>query len=242
MRKMKMLQSIVHAVPLLLAVAQIDVRLLVPVVGLVGRVGSSGSSSGGGGGSSGTPRSFLRSLGVLLHVFRQVRLLRVRFAAELADVRLEVFRLLVLGYVLEERRLVLEALVARVALVRLVRLVGSRMRLQIAQLGERLGALRMAALVRLVAGVRADVLLQVTQLGELALADLAAVRLDAHVDARVLRQVRAVGERLGALRALVRLRLAHVDLRVQLQVRFRSEYLRVSVSDREREIASDATA
>ena len=76
----------------------------------------------------------------------------------------------------------------------------------------------MSTLVRLVARVRPDVLLQMTQLGELALTNLAAVRFDAQVDARVLRQVRAVGERLGALRAFVRLGLAHVDLRVELEV------------------------
>ena len=66
--------------------------------------------------------------------------------------------------------------------------------------------------------MRPDVLLQVGQLGELALANLAPVRLDAQVDAHVLGQVGAVGKGLAALAALVRLRLAHVDLRVQLQV------------------------
>ena len=66
--------------------------------------------------------------------------------------------------------------------------------------------------------MRPDVLLEVGELGELALADLATVRLDPEVDPRVLRQVGAVGEGLVARRALVRLRLAHVDLRVQLQV------------------------
>jgi len=65
----------------------------------------------------------------------------------------------------------------------------------------------------------------VAQLGELPLTDLAAVRLNAQVDPRVLRQVRGVRERLRALRALVRLRLAHVDLRVELQVRLATEYL-----------------
>jgi len=65
----------------------------------------------------------------------------------------------------------------------------------------------------------------VAQLGELPLTDLAAVRLNAQVDPRVLRQIRGVGERLRALRALVRLRLAHVDLRVELQVRLATEYL-----------------
>ena len=144
-------------------------------------------------------------------------------------------RLLVLGNVFEEGRFVLEALVARVALVGLVRLVAPRMRLEVAELREGLCAVRMSALVRLVARVRADVLLQVTQLGELALANLAAVRLDAQVDARVLRQVRAVGERLGALRAFVRLGLAHVDLRVELQVCLGAKDLHKTRGERERE-------
>lgn len=64
------------------------------------------------------------------------------------------------------------------------------------------------------------------QLGELPLANLAAVRLDAQVDPGVLGQVRGVRERLRALGAFVRLRLAHVDLRVELQVRLATEDLR----------------
>ena len=76
------------------------------------------------------------------------------------------------------------------------------------------------ALVRLVPCVRPDVLLKVGELGELALADLATVRLDPEVDPRVLRQVGAVGEGLVARRTLVRLRLAHVDLCVELKIRF----------------------
>lgn len=63
------------------------------------------------------------------------------------------------------------------------------------------------------------------QLGELPLANLAAVRLDAQVDPGVLGQVRGVRERLRALGAFVRLRLAHVDLRVELQVRLATEDL-----------------
>ena len=62
---------------------------------------------------------------VLLHVLGQVGLLRVGLAAELADVGLQVFGLLVLGYVVKQRVLVDEALVAGVALVRLVCLVAS---------------------------------------------------------------------------------------------------------------------
>lgn len=87
---------------------------------------------------------FVGPLGVLLHVFLQVRLLRVALAAVLTDVGLQMLALLVLGNVLEQRRLVAEALVARVALVRLVCLMAPRVRLQVAQLGERLLATRMS--------------------------------------------------------------------------------------------------
>jgi len=170
-------------------------------------------------------RPLVHPLGVLLHVLGQVRLLRVRLAAVLAYVRLEVFRLLVFGYVLEQRLLVLEALVARVALERLVRLVAPGVRLQVAELRERLGAARVPALVRLVTGVRAYVLLQVAELREPPLADVAPVRFDAQMDARVLAQVRAVGERLVALVAFVRFHVFDVQLRVQLQFRFGREYL-----------------
>jgi hypothetical protein len=105
-----------------------------------------------------------------------------------------VLGLLVLGDVLKQGYLVVEALVAGVALVRLVSLVASRVGLQVRQLGERLRATWMATLVRLVPCVRPDVLLKVGELGELALADLATVRLDPEVDPHVLRQVGAVGE------------------------------------------------
>lgn len=96
---------------------------------------------------------------MLLNVLGQIRLLRVRFAAIVANVRLEVFGFFVLGYVLEQGCLVLEAFVARVAFVWFVRLVGSRMRLQIAQLTEGFGAMRVAAAVRFVPRVRPHVLL-----------------------------------------------------------------------------------
>lgn len=134
-------------------------------------------------------RSLVGPLRVLLHVLRQIRLLRVALPAVLADVSLEMLALLVFGDVLQQRGLVGEALIAGVALVGLVGLMAPRVALQVAQLAEGLVAPRVATLVRLVARVRADVLLQVGQLGELALADLAAVRLDTEVDARVLRQV-----------------------------------------------------
>lgn len=126
---------------------------------------------------------------MLVHVFAQVRLLGVALAAVLADVRLEVLGLFVFRNVLEQVLLVGEALVAGVALERLVGLVAAAVALQVGQLREGLGAADLGAAVGLVTCVRADVLLQVGQLGELALADLAAVGLDAQVDARMLRQV-----------------------------------------------------
>jgi len=159
-------------------------------------------------------------------VLGQVGLLGVGLAAVLADVRLQVLRLLVLGDVLQQRRLVGEALVAGVALERLVRLVAPRVRLQVGELREGLLAAGMPALVRLVARMRPDVLLQMRELRELSLADLTAVRLDAQVDPGVLRQIRRVGEGLRALGALIRLRLPHVDLRVQLEICLRAKNLR----------------
>ena len=80
---------------------------------------------------------------------------------------------LVLWYVLQQRGLVHEALVAGVALVGLVRLVRPGVGLEVAELREGLGAPGRPALVRLVPRVGADVLLEVGQLSELALADLA---------------------------------------------------------------------
>jgi len=84
------------------------------------------------------------------------------------------------------------------------------MRLQVAELRERLGATRVPALVRFVARVGADVLLQVAELREPALADVAPVRFDAQVNARVLAQVRAVRERFVALVTFVRFHVFHV--------------------------------
>lgn len=155
----------------------------------------------------------------------QIRLLSVALAAILTDVCLKMFRLLVLGDVLEKAGLVGEALVARVALVRLVGLVAARVRLEVGQLREGFLASGMAALVRFVPSVGPDVLLQVGQLGELALADLAAVGLDAEMDARVLGEIAGVGKGLGALAALVGLGLAQMYLRVELQIGFGSEHL-----------------
>ena len=82
----------------------------------------------------------VRPVRVLLHVLCQVGLLSVTLATVGTDVRLQVLRLLVLGDVLEQGDLVVEALVAGVALVRLVSLVAPRVGLQVGQLGERLGA------------------------------------------------------------------------------------------------------
>lgn len=156
----------------------------------------------------------------------QIRLLGVALATVLADVRLQMLRLFVLGYVLKQAGLVGEALVAGVAFVRFVGLVTPRVRLEIGQLREGFLAAGVTTLVRFVAGVGANVLLQVRQLGEFALADFATVRLDAQMDPRVLREVARVGERLRALTALVRLRFSQMHLRVQLQIGLRTKHLK----------------
>ena len=77
---------------------------------------------------------------MLLHVLRKIRLLRVTLSTVGADVCLYMLGLLVLGDVLKEGLFVGEALVAGVALVRLVSLVASGVGLQVRQLGERLRA------------------------------------------------------------------------------------------------------
>lgn len=64
-------------------------------------------------------------LHVLTHVLQKIRLLDVALSAILADVRLEVFALLVPRDVFQQGRLVGEALVAGVALERLVGLVAT---------------------------------------------------------------------------------------------------------------------
>ena len=66
--------------------------------------------------------------------------LGVRLATVGADVSLNMFRIAMLGDVLQKGGLVREALVAGVALVRLVALVAPRVGLQVGQLGERLRA------------------------------------------------------------------------------------------------------
>lgn len=125
-----------------------------------------------------------------------------------------------LGYVLKERRLVREAFIARVAFEGFVRLVTAGMALKVAELRESFVATGMTAFVWLVTRMRTDVLLKVRQLRKLALANLTTVWLDPQVYTCVLRQVRAVGERFAALRTLVRLSFAHVQLCVQLEVCF----------------------
>lgn len=141
----------------------------------VSSVASLASVTGGhpSAGREKSARSLFRPVAVLLHVLGQVGLLRVALSAELADVSLQVLRLLVLGNVIEESVLVDEALVAGVALVGFVGLVASGVGLQVGELREGLGAAVVATLVRLVARVCADVLLQVRQLRELSLADFA---------------------------------------------------------------------
>jgi len=67
----------------------------------------------------------LRFLGVLLQMLLEVGLLRVRLAAQTADVRLQVLGVLVLGNVLQQGHLVGEALVAGVALERLIGLMAT---------------------------------------------------------------------------------------------------------------------
>ena len=85
-------------------------------------------------------RTLVCPVRVLLHVLRKVRLLRVTLSTVGADVCLYMLGLLVLGDVLKEGLFVGEALVAGVALVRLVSLVAARVGLQVRQLGEGLRA------------------------------------------------------------------------------------------------------
>ena len=77
---------------------------------------------------------------MFLHVLGQVGLLRVGFPTVRTDVSLQVFGLLVLGDVVEEGGLVVETLIAGVALVGLVSLMTPGVGLQVGQLGEGLGA------------------------------------------------------------------------------------------------------
>ena len=85
-------------------------------------------------------RSLVRSISVLLHVFRKIRLLSVTLATVGADVCLYMLRLLMLGYVVEQGLLVSKTFIAGVTLVGLVRLVTPGVGLQVGQLGEGLGA------------------------------------------------------------------------------------------------------
>lgn len=129
------------------------------------------------------------------------------------------------GDMFQQILFVREAFVTGVAFKGLIGLVAATMALEVGELREGLGATNLCAPIGLVTCVGSDMLLQMGELGELALADLAAVGFDPKVDARVLCKVRGVGERLRALRAAVRLRLAQVDLRVELQICFRAKHL-----------------
>ena len=112
--------------------------------------------------------------------------------------------------VLEQRLLLRKAFVTRITFERLVRLVATRMTLQIAELRERFGTVGVPTLVRLLPGMRAHVLLQMRELRELTLTYLALVGFDAEMDARMLTQVRTICEGFAALGTFVRLHLAHV--------------------------------
>lgn len=168
----------------------------------------------------------VRSLGVLLHVLGKVGFLGVGLATVLADMGLQMLRFFVLGNMLQQRWLIGETLVARVALEGFVRLVAPGVRLEIRQLGKCFQTTDMSTFVRLVTGVSTDVLLQVGQLGEFPLANLAPVRLDAQVYPSVLRQIAGVCERLIALGTFVGFCLSHVNLRVRLEICFRCENLK----------------
>ena len=85
-------------------------------------------------------RSLVRSISVLLHVFRKIRLLSVTLATVGADVCLYMLRLLMLGYVVEQGLLVSKTFIAGVTFVGFVSLMTARVRLQVGQLGEGLGA------------------------------------------------------------------------------------------------------
>ena len=77
---------------------------------------------------------------MFLHVFGQVSLLCVGFTTVRTDVSLQVFGLLVLRDVIQERGLVMKTFIAGVTLVGFVSLMTARVRLQVGQLGEGLGA------------------------------------------------------------------------------------------------------
>lgn len=165
------------------------------------------------------------SLGVLLHVLGEIGFLGVGFATVLTDVSLQMLGFLVLGNMLQQRGFIGETFVARVALEGFVRLVASRVRLEIRQLGKCLQTTDMSTFVRFVTGVSTDVLLQVGQLSEFSLANLAPVRFDAQVYPSMLREITRVCECLIALGTFVGFCFTHVNLRVQLEIRFRCENL-----------------
>lgn len=75
--------------------------------------------------------SLICSLGVLLHVLGEIGFLGVGFATVLTDVGLQMFGFLVLRNMLQQGGFIGETFVARVALEGFVRLVASRVRLEI---------------------------------------------------------------------------------------------------------------
>ena len=80
-----------------------------------------------------------------------------------------------LGNVLEQRLLLRKAFITRITFKRLIRLVATRMTLQIAELRKRFGTVGVPALVRLLPGMCAHVLLQMRKLRELTLTYLTLV-------------------------------------------------------------------
>jgi hypothetical protein len=110
---------------------------------------------------------------MLRHVLVQIKCLSVRLSAVRTYVNFEMFRVLVLWYVIQKCRLVGEAFVAAVALKRLIRLMTSRVGLQIGQLTEGFVAAAKFALVRLFSRMCPDVLLEMRKLRKLFAAELA---------------------------------------------------------------------
>lgn len=74
--------------------------------------------------------------------------------------------------------------------------------------------------------MRPNVLLQVTELRELPLANFTPVGLDSQMNPGVLREIGTIGEGFATLRTLVRFGFAHMRLRVELELRFGTEYLK----------------
>jgi len=92
-------------------------------------------------------------------MLRQVSFLSVGFPAKVANVSFQMFGLLVLGDVIKEGSLIRKTFVARVALVRLVSLVTSGMRLKVGELRKCFITTWMSAFIRLVPRVGSYMLL-----------------------------------------------------------------------------------